>query len=650
MKPNFKLALTALAGILLTALASSYLLSDLVRRERLEERKFYSSHLRKSARQIIQIQSNEWADKLASNIEKNIASPVNSPSGAAIQQLNDQLDKSEVDFFAIATVKASATMGAGWEVDWFKASHPGLNKEWLQSEIKNAPIENVKGEQLVWMRLESADHLTYFALLEEVQFKVGENLESKIAIGILPTSIFSDINLITKGDKEDLYIVNSFGFTFSYPEVQYVGTKFDSNPVVNSILKNLSNEATQEYTQPSGDKIVGGYDRVNNTNLFVVMTLPAGSTGKTLLQYVIEMALVCLAIMTAILFLILYFGSKETEKIVTLQKNLELLAQKRNQNEVQEKGAMVLSSPNSYQDFSQAIALYLNESFTALLGYLQILESKVKDTAAKEGFDRIFAETRRIRDFIEALSNKMKGKSTQLESVALTPLINQVNSIFASKMAENNILFELNIKAEVHVKADFDLLKDALKTIMSFFIHKSNSQSANKKISLNVFKVGGYAEIQIEAQGLTVTDEEKKNIFQPFKVSVPESRIFDLDFALAHNHIQKLNGDMLFEKAGANKAHFVLRLPTLNEAVTSTDAPASEKLNPKLVLKSENVQTHKEDSQESAFQRLSIDSFQKIENAKTLVAPPPPPTAEAIDNEKGTDSILIRKPKLKVEP
>ncbi|MCB0350594.1 MAG: sensor histidine kinase [Bdellovibrionales bacterium] len=627
MKMPFKVALTAMIGVLAMAFAASFMLTNLVSRDSIKSKQSLLLQLRRSTRSLVELQSEQLADRLAKLIEKES------------QNLQDLVALKQSDFVAVGLLTESSSETNGWGVEGLKSKTPAMTAAWLKEIIPSLPLAKVKGEELSWARVAMPDGQVYFMLLVEVQVKVDNNLHSRISVGVLPTSIFSDINIISKGEENSVFVVDGQGGTFSYPDQQYVGSKITTHPLVAHLIKNQAIEFTGEVGRAGGDALVGGYDKINGTNLYVVAATPLSARGGFLTQFIFQIAIVCLSLMLIVALAVIYFISSEMKKIEIMKQNIDLM-----QASAKVAPMVVATGSDSLRDFASAVARYLRRPTASIVGHMQIVDSKNENKALKDSLDKITNETRKVRAFSDAMIKALNISSGEQEILTLNPIVSQVVSAFRAEMTAAGIHFEENFKADCAVRGNHDELKNSIKSIFSYVVQTIQTATSNKKLLLNIEKNGGMALISIEGQGVELKSEVRRKLFLPFEVTVPKSKIMGLDLALAQNYFHEINGEVTVEAIGSMGFRISIQLPT---AVKLSDEPVKADT---LAKKIEPIVLPKLVAEGSSIKLPPAPiaaAPQEVKVVKDLTLNPDEKKSAQPSNEKG--GVSIRKPKLRID-
>lgn len=600
MKMPFKVALTAMLGILSMAFAASFMLTNLVGGDAESVKQSFLLQLRRSARALVEIQSEQLSDRLARLVERELQTP----------------DK-------ITELSGSEFIAVGIISEWVESLNPKINKNWISELNSSLPLDRVKASEVAWVRVATDDGQIYFLLIAELQVKNDSGVQSKLAFGVLPASIFSNINLISKGEKNSVFLVDDQGTAFGYPDMQYVGSKLSNHPFVESLIKTKSIEFTGQAGQSASESVVGGYDKVANTNLYMVVSSLAQSKIKLLAKFAFQIAVVCIAIILIVVLVLSFFTSKVAQQIAVLKKNIAML-EKSNRPE----SIIVEGGDDRLREFARGVASYLRKPAASIIGLVQIAGNKTEDKSIKESLDKIASETRIVRAFSEALSKEAGLGDVAQEILELNPILSQVVSIVRAEISKSKINYEENLKAELSVRANHDDLKNSIKSIFLFVISRLQVSANERAILVNTEKRGGMAIISFESRGVELNNEDRKKMFMPFETKIPSTRILGLDLSLAQNYIREINGDVEVATIGGDGFRISLSLPTVNRVMAQPQMPSEPELTVPQAIK------------------VELMPPKPVSPEASVKFPPPPQFNLSVEPR---NDIQIRKPKLRID-
>ena len=310
---NFRhpLIIVSVAAILITALCVSAILASYSAEQLRSEKRAQVLELREAARGLVSTVNQSLMKTIVGVYERELAAPESTAS----------LEASE--FTAIGSF--SQDTSNRWVDDWFVSRSPQVERGWFAKIERQIQIGEVKPGELTWVRLISENEQVLFAVLTRVQVKTGDILKTKIVIAISSQALLSPINLVSKGNPTQIFAVDREGYTYSYPEAQYVGAKIDTHPVVKALISTDVGPEVSEYVNLDGAAIFGASEWVPDSNLAVIVTAPKVSTRHLLAQFFTHAMIIVMALIALVSVGLALLMARDGRERSVLLRNLELL-------------------------------------------------------------------------------------------------------------------------------------------------------------------------------------------------------------------------------------------------------------------------------------------------------------------------------------
>ncbi len=637
------LFVVSVSAVIVTALfvcgiLSSYAL-DKIRAEKREQ----VVELRDAARALVASANQSILKSLISVYEHELTTP---DSTAALEAS---------EFKAIGSFSQDEL--ARWVDDTFVSRSPQIERGWFAKLERQIQFANVRPGELTWARVTSDSGQVVFAVLSFVQVKTGENLKNKIVVALSSQALLAPYNLISKGNSTQMFVVDRDGYTYSYPEAQYVGAKIDSHPVVRAMIDEATTAGVANYVGLDGSPIVAANDWVSESNLGVVVTAPRVSVRQLTAQFFAHTALVVIGLTILLGLGMAWLLSRDVRERDLLLKNLALLQKPKTdmiESGVSLKTSQVetsLHAPVNYalKEVVRAVVDYLRMPLTAMLGNLQIADHQDSVKAMKESITPAIGEARRLRDFIETLCKETDLTEVKREVVDVLPILNHVLSAYRGLVSKYDISLEENFKADFAVRGDIDRVRSSVSTMLLFAIeYVGQAESKTKRLVVNLEKLAGLGQISIEGYGRELKADLKRQLFVPFKTKLKMGTQFGLDMVLAQARVEEMQGETFIENIGVDGFRVIVRFAT---ALKVTADQMTTAVNP--ASKAYATQPETVDDMLTS-KKVSQDSHQKL--------PPEPPAAKfelaqipiieevrIETTESANSEFQIRKPKLRLD-
>lgn len=550
MKTQFKLMVLSAVGMLAVALTTGFLLAEMAHKREQDVRQNSIAQLRYAARVLVENLNEQMIDKLTLLIEREARTP------------EQVVELSQSEFLAVALLEPPATDSSGWRTEWVESLNTKFDVKWLNEHLSHWRMDEIKSHEVAWERVVTSDGRVYFALLSPIQVERDGQSHNRISLGVLPSSAFGQVNLITKGQGQSLFLVNKEGYSFSYPDQQYVGSRVNSHPFVARLMGAESLELSEARDELSGKTIVGGFERIGGANIFVVAAAHLNSRGAVVLRFGIQAFVVSVAIFFLVLFGHHYWASKEWREIEILKQNLQ---PQRPVFPTEVTSVEVESNQDErIKKVVRGLVTYLREPITALLGHLQI-----RGENKSEVNKLMLSELRGVRDFIEALSNKVGAEEAPLEVIEMNALLSQALSHHRDDWARRGIHLEENFVGAASVRGSYENLKGSLRAIMSFIGDFLSAAEGEKRVMVGVQVMGGVVQVVLEVRGTQLPHDVRQNLFSPYSSWVRDDESFGLGMALAQSAIRKHGGEIELGSFGMDGFRLTIQLPRVHELRTS---------------------------------------------------------------------------------
>jgi signal transduction histidine kinase len=656
-------SITAVIAVFVTSLVLSAILAMQTAERTRADKRQQILQLRETEQSLIATLNQSFMKNMLGVYEKELGAPDSTQA----------LEAS--DFSALGSFVQEDSKS--WSADWYITRTPQFSREWFSQIEKSTAFENIKPGELTWLHLTSDSGQVEFGLATLVQVRAGEITKNKIIVAVSPSAILTSVSTLSKGVASQTFVVDREGYTYSYPEPQYVGAKIDSHPVVRALLDQSTsgaNENVSDFRALDGSPILGAYEFIANSNLAVVVTSPRATVFQFITQFFIQTVLVTLGLVALTMIAFSTLLARDGHEKELLRQNLEL-AQRSREEDVSPSvgiGAKPVVSPNTslhavtnlqIKEIVKGVADYLRTPLTALLGQLQIAERQDSLPSVKTTLTPTIAEARRLRDFIENLCNEVELTPTKREVVEAVPILNQVIANYRALFEKYDIKFEENFQVEFSVRADIERVRSALSTLLLFTIENlSTTQNKLRRIVIRVEKLAGLGQILIEGYGRSLESEVKKQIFTPFKTRLHQGNLFGLDLVLAQSRIEDMQGEVFVENIDVESFRVVIRFATAmtvtaDQVMKSSEMSESYPLAPELhanematvtglagKAEAETVEEPEAET-ESEIEPIVAAAFKEPEVQIAAFAL----QAEAQIGDVENDDLFIRKPKLRLD-
>lgn len=607
--PVFIVSLLAVVvtAIIVCGILSSYSVEKIrnEKRERIVE-------LRDSARALILASSQGLLKSLMVTYEHQLISP----------DTTSALESSE--FKAVGSFVQDDQ--SRWSADLFFSRSAQFEKSFFSRIERQVQLANVRPGELTWARATNDNGQVIFAVLSFVQVKTGDALKNKVIVGLSSQPLLAQLGTITKGGATQMFVVDKEGYTYSYPEAQYVGAKIDTHPAVRALMNESTLLAVENFTGLDGQPIFATSDWVPDTNLAVVVTTPRVASRELTMQYIAHTLMVVIGLIFLLMLAVGYLISRDVRERDLLVKNIQLI--NRTSTPSVEAGATTQGdlSTNSVENFAlkeivKAIVDYMRMPMSAILGQLQIATQQDSPVVIKDTLSPAISDVRKVRDFVENLCRETELIETKKEVVEVLPILNHVISNYRSEISKHDIIFEENFKADFSVRGDIERVRSSISTLLLFaieFLSNPSGTATNgpKRLVVNLEKLAGLGQINIEGYGRAMKPDEKRRLFEPFKTKLRLGTQFGLELVLAQARIEEMQGESFVENIGVDGFRILVRFATATRVTADQVAELSTAAEGAAVQKSVEVE--------------SLLASKKLDGEAATFLPPEPSVKNAL--------------------
>lgn len=485
------------------------------------------------------------------------------------------------DFVALAVL--GSAVNSPWAVEWYQTKNAALTQAFMDSQLSNLPLARVKGDQVQFARIEAPDKRVYFVLSVQIRFKSPAGEEIKIATGLLPATYFAPAVESAKGSGDEVFLTDIAGYAYTYPDQQYVGAKMDVHPIVKRAIRGDVSSDVREGKNLAGQSVAGGFEKLRNCNLVMIMTSPILAPTSAVMESILEVALVSFALVLLTAGMIAVMGRRETLQKELLAGRLRLLETRaQTPSEVKAFGGDQRSK-EAVRDLSNGIVQYLRGPIAAILGQSQLAISKSSEDEVKTWLTRIEKEARLSRDFIEGIAKSQGLTEVETQKVELEAVVTQSLQDLRPLLTKNEIHLEENYKSRARVEISPGEFRQILRHIFQFQVQRLSAISSYRKLSLDIEQAGPFLRLRVRDSAPSPETDVLRRFFEPFQIE-------GLQFSLAKNIIEKFRGTLTVEKSETGGLEFRFDLPALEAPVASATPalappiPIVEVTNSKFIL------------------------------------------------------------------
>lgn len=523
---------------------------------------------------------------------------------------------------------------SGWNLRWMK-NKTGRDQAWTKSDgkqvAKELPLAAVSGENIIWHRhLSKTGHALYTLIIQvEVPASGADQPIKMVALGTLNNQAFSSVVESFKSTTREVMVLDDKGHALAYTSQQYVGAPMNSHPMVEVLLNDRKVIDVGEYQDRGGDGIVGAYERVDESNLYVAVAQKLGSypnlfsaqlvslVGLAVASFLIAISLGFLLVRPTIaayeylqdLAIALgqglpirqpaHFADMPPVLIQSIQKlqadppHPEPLAEgSPNQKAFVPEDTMPreesvtnrLSEDEKvkiYKEVASGLAMALKEPVNVILGQSQLARSKMEDQNVSDHYTAIEREARRVRSTVENLLKISGSEPLQLQREDLHEIVLSALKEVRPELEAFGVQVRKDLRPAGQVKVDANRLRTAIAEVLKNSV-ESMQDSADKELFLLIKDEGKSLTLMIQDTGAGISEQQLSKVFTPFYTTKSELEHKGLGLSVAKGIVESCAGKLRVDSSGPQGTRIVMEFPLLQAMgdmagdSPSVDTPAEE--------------------------------------------------------------------------
>lgn len=561
-------------------------------------------------------------------------------------------------FDVVALMEPSQPAQGQWAPTWVEKGPNARVEKWPTGYdvtlLKSLPYQKVADGQALWVRLSDSQGAPVYAVLVSVEVQSSQPvpLPTPIVLGgsslpetttstqpspgsqeadlAMPTlaagprkavvvGFASENPLATVtedyiGSINTVFILDDRGYVASHIDKAYLGSLFSEDSIAKEVMKGPSKlSGTGEYEDMEGRKVIGHYERVENSNLTVVITTPIEAATAIVDQSLRNTILVGGSVGFLGLILAWLVGSSLSGPIrvqplkeradsmptdlgdvsngVVIPETPVVKPASSLSQPAAASGPGVVAQPTNFaqpdvgserlkeerqyafQAFHATLAARLREPLLAVLGHAQLLKTKSQDEAVLAHADSIEREARLAKDSIEhwqileeAPTLQDSNEKVDLEKVALNALAEKAIELEGSGI---EVVKETNAVPVVRGRAKE--LETAIANMIENSIEAMRDRP-RKRLALKLTMVGTTIRLSLEDTGIGMSRDVREKIFEPFFKAFAAPRHMGLGLAFANSAFKRAGAAVEVESTPGEGARFVVKFPVDLDAKKTFDA------------------------------------------------------------------------------
>ncbi len=223
----------------------------------------------------------------------------------------------------------------------------------------------------------------------------------------------------------------------------------------------------------------------------------------------------------------------------------------------------------SKDKFFSIIAHDLRSPFNTIFGFAELLEQKqehLPDDKRKQYISALYTSAKRVYTLLE---NLLQWSRSQTNRISLEPrnffikgMVEDIYDLQEETLRQKSIQFEIKIDDDAEVYADYEMIQVVLRNLISNAIKFTPGDG---KITLEVKKKAGRADISVKDTGIGMDDDTIENLFKIDRTITTSGTDGEkgsgLGLLLCKDFVEKNGGKMQVKSNQGEGSDFSFTLP-----------------------------------------------------------------------------------------
>lgn len=216
------------------------------------------------------------------------------------------------------------------------------------------------------------------------------------------------------------------------------------------------------------------------------------------------------------------------------------------------------------REFTSNVAHELRTPLTSINGYAELLSiGKVNENDVKKIGGTIFEEGKRILRLIESMMNLSKLEEMEeipKEELRVDKIVDNTMELYRLKAKEKNIRLEENLEP-IRYNGNKKIIEEIVYNLIDN-AYKYGQEGGYIKVSL--IHRENYFMLQVEDNGIGISDRDQEKIFQRFYTADPSRHRKDssgIGLSIVKHGVDKLGGKIYLESVAGKGSTFTVEIP-----------------------------------------------------------------------------------------
>lgn len=423
----------------------------------------------------------------------------------------------------------------------------------------NGESEYSKGQKDALLYLltyvQTGDQQYWPIFRNSLNIPIGDNLARRALVNNGNTETIKEGFLMGKNDPDDLdkmiWLFKNFQSVSFMKEAIQIW--HDAEPLINELAaigEEINDKIKTGTLTPARRQELLGKINIITTELTQKERAFSNTLGNA--ARLIDMYL----FLANIFLTVLIVGSLMVYVIIIINKLVK------SEQELIEKNKDLTTINREMDTFVYSASHDLRSPITSLKGLVQITSHENKEQKVEKYLNLMNTVINRLDTFIKEIIDFSRNKRTTVNAGELS-----LKNIIDESIAQNKFLpaaGNITIEKEINVDTIYtDVLRMQIimSNLISNAIKYSDDQKSNKHISIRTSKSGTDCMIEIEDNGIGISEEYHERIFDMFFVTDNDQKGTGLGLYIVKETVEKLNGTITVESQKDTGTKFTIKIP-----------------------------------------------------------------------------------------
>jgi signal transduction histidine kinase len=485
-------------------------------------------------------------------------------------------------------IEKEANVSPRWE--------DGLDRE----SLANLPYSKVRDGEVLWTRLEDDKGVPLEAVFFSVRLTPDASKKA-ILVGLGPVGALAAVTDDYIGAISTAFVIDDRGYVAGHPDKRQLGMLALNEPIVKEIVHGQKTFSTGQYGEVNKDAVIGHFEHIDHSNLFVVVTTPVEAAREILDRHLRTSLAAASSVIILGLLLAWFVGRSILRKFAELGLSeldqrppgftipAQALQTQQSNHEFVPNLTLVegadgtlrsrldfnwdsFNSGSGYQNSGPVLALgeglaqTVREPLLAILGHARLIKSKAGEGEIWSHADNIERDTRRTKDVIE----RLRGFELETPKIILDQTMNLGNSVeriltqLEPSLTLEDIQLVRNIKDSPEITGSVPNLERMLKELIENSREALKGRSIRRiEVELNIHHQQAW--LTVSDTGIGMSRDLCAHAFEPFFKEFESPERYGLGLSFVQLAIKCFQGKCAIQSIPGEGTSVTLQFPLVQK-------------------------------------------------------------------------------------